>query len=1015
MPRNYQPVEFNTFVGGLVTEASPLNFPTNASLDEENFVLNKDGTRSRRLGMQFEPGYQIINSSSSLVNGDLITSSFKWSNAGGLSTNTIICVQMGSSIDFFRGNAETISITKFYTYTFSGLDPIERFSYASVDGKLIVANGQKQIAVFQYDTSDTNPATAISVSFKTLLIRDLFGLDDGTLRSGTDISTRPYSATGNHIYNLRNQGWATPRPKWGGDDSKADVIEFFVSKAAGQYPSNADNITAYVYANTDSQAGSKTVDRFDVQNMISNPPANTDSPIGYFIIDALDRGNSRKAAISNLASKYPMNSGSLNSSVLAALKLDQTNGGPKCVCEFGGRIWYSGFEGEVTDGDLHSPKMSSYLLFSRLVTDESDINLCYQAADPTDPTSSDLVDTDGGFIRVEGAYNIIGMAVLQSTMFVLAENGIWSVSGGSGSGFTATNYQVNKVTGSGCISKGSVVIMQDSIFYWGMDGIYAITRNEFGDFKSNNITNKTIKRFYMAIPDDSIRRAEGVYDSYDGYVKWLYNNYLGADDDPIELNLDVNSGAYFKLRIKSLTGGYPLVIKGVPTDPYRISSTVDNVVDSSGNNIITSDSSNVIVNASVRTSGLKEIVYLTLTDDSHYTFSGYTEPFHFDWTDIDGIGIDAYAYLLTGVLSGGDYQRGKQIVYQTTHFGKTETGTVPLIYTSRPYPLYNTDSMTLSPVPESGYQKKIHYFISDGMNFGISPVSGNMDFVKITYTMQPESMQFGISPQSGNLVYAVVPVIPYSWKDDGMQTSISPLDGLLKRTLIIYSNWPPDNMQMGISPTSGSLGLAGDPNWSSVVSLLHFNGTDGSTTITDQKGLTWTVTSNSRLATAQSKFGTSSIINSTGNILGPTSVGTAIGTGDYTIEMWLYPTSNSSETAVLTFSAGPVAGMFYETDGTITWWESSVKRITSTDTAPLNTWTSVAITRTSGTVRMFINGVLQASTYTSSTDLSGNACRYLNENDTLAPYVGYVDEARITSVSRYTTSYTPSTSQFPDS
>src|SRR5574337_242230 len=190
MPRNYQPVEFNTFVGGLVTEASPLNFPTNASLDEENFVLNKDGTRSRRLGMQFEPGYNIINSTSSLVNSELVVSSFKWSNAGGLSTNTIICVQMGNTIDFFKGNAQVISPSKFFSYTFTGLNPVVKFSYASVDGKLIVVTGQKQVWLFAYDVSNPNPATAISVSSKRLLIRDFFGLRSEERRVGKECRSR---------------------------------------------------------------------------------------------------------------------------------------------------------------------------------------------------------------------------------------------------------------------------------------------------------------------------------------------------------------------------------------------------------------------------------------------------------------------------------------------------------------------------------------------------------------------------------------------------------------------------------------------------------------------------------------------------------------------------------------------------------------------------------------------------------------------------------------------------------
>ena len=56
MPQSNQTGEFNTFVGGLVTEASPLTFPENASIDEANFELDRNGSRSRRLGMDYEEG-----------------------------------------------------------------------------------------------------------------------------------------------------------------------------------------------------------------------------------------------------------------------------------------------------------------------------------------------------------------------------------------------------------------------------------------------------------------------------------------------------------------------------------------------------------------------------------------------------------------------------------------------------------------------------------------------------------------------------------------------------------------------------------------------------------------------------------------------------------------------------------------------------------------------------------------------------------------------------------------------
>lgn len=43
---------FNTFVKGLMTEASELNFPEDFSLYEKNFLLHRDGGRDRRKGME---------------------------------------------------------------------------------------------------------------------------------------------------------------------------------------------------------------------------------------------------------------------------------------------------------------------------------------------------------------------------------------------------------------------------------------------------------------------------------------------------------------------------------------------------------------------------------------------------------------------------------------------------------------------------------------------------------------------------------------------------------------------------------------------------------------------------------------------------------------------------------------------------------------------------------------------------------------------------------------------------
>ncbi len=46
--------EVNSFIRGLITEANPIAFPENASLTDENFNLNIDGSRQRRFGLAFE-------------------------------------------------------------------------------------------------------------------------------------------------------------------------------------------------------------------------------------------------------------------------------------------------------------------------------------------------------------------------------------------------------------------------------------------------------------------------------------------------------------------------------------------------------------------------------------------------------------------------------------------------------------------------------------------------------------------------------------------------------------------------------------------------------------------------------------------------------------------------------------------------------------------------------------------------------------------------------------------------
>lgn len=91
-----------------------------------------------------------------------------------------------------------------------------------------------------------------------------------------------------------------------------------------------------------------------------------------------------------------------------------------------------------------------------------------------------------------------------------------------------------------------------------------------------------------------------------------------------------------------------------------------------------------------------------------------------------------------------------------------------------------------------------------------------------------------------------------------------------------------------------------DQYYNSCSLLCHFNGTNGSTAFTDnsKNKTTFTVNGNSQISTVQSKFGgASAYLDGTGDYLSSPSVSDfAFGTGNFTIECWIYSSDVSSAT-----------------------------------------------------------------------------------------------------------------------
>ena len=653
--------EISSFVKGIISEASPLNFPADASRDEENYELNKDGSRDRRLGIDFEDDYTLLDTGYLAANiKDVNISSYKWFNAGNNADNEFAVVQIGDTIHIFDSAKSSVSGTGFLdAITLTGVDATKRFSFASIDGMLVIAAGTDTIHVVTYDNSVFNYTTG------RILTRDLWGIPGN---DNNEISTRPSVRTDSLIYNLQNQGWGIPRKDSGG--TLSDPIQLFFN-AYSKYPSNLEVV--YTGLQFQPVSGGTPFERIYTNLYDDQLGLDAKAAKGYFIIDALKRGTSRLDEFNANKSKFP----SL-AQTLTSLPADTTSGGSSLIADFAGRVFFGGFEGEVVDGDANSPVLSSYIFFSQLVKSRNDIFKCYQNGDPTSREVSDLLDTDGGFIRISGAKKLYGLVALSNNLFILADNGVWMVLGGSDYGFSATNYAVNKISSFGCNSKDSIVVVNDRILFWGSEGIFQVSKNQYGDWTCNNISEGTIQSIYDSIEDTDKSTVKGIYDQFDKKIRWLYNQDSDTTNSNTvrEIVLDVSLGSFSKTRIYNLVTNSPDVVGFIQTASFL--SGMEDVAVVVGADSVLVDGEQVVISRNTRTSGLQSIKYIVLHGsvggNVGFSFAQYKDDSFHDWKSVDGIGVDAKGFILTGTITASDSAVAKQTPYLTMHFRRTENG-----------------------------------------------------------------------------------------------------------------------------------------------------------------------------------------------------------------------------------------------------------------------------------------------------------------------------------------------------
>lgn len=601
MPRGQNISVINSLSRGYLTEATPLTFPENACTDTINCVFDRTGFASRRPGFDFEDRYGTTN----ITFTGCVVNSYLWLNVSGEGDVSFVVVQVGETLYYYKVLSEqslsaskhshTTSLSSFYSPGTTSVATLD-CQFSSGNGRMFVTNGHLESFYVSYDlASDSFTETEL-----TLQYRDLIGDTADSLAVDNRPAVSVSGLDAHHHYNLLNQGWtSTTLASW--DTARTDM------------PSNAD--VSWYFKDTSDNFDFTIVD----QRAVGNSPA----PKGHFIysIYNTNRSSNQSGATDSTISQERVSNSAF----------------------FAGRIFFSGIK--VTGEN-------SKIFFTQILSSDAQYGLCYEANDPTSETLFDLLPTDGGVIDIQDAGTIYKMFPALNALIIFASNGVWTLTGSQGIGFTANDYTLSKVSSVRSISSKSFIDVEGIPYWWNLDGIYTVTLDpQTNAIKVISTTDTTIKTFYDTIPGESKQYAKGTYDSFTKKLHWIYKSApsISFEDKYVfdrMLTFSLITNAFIPWSIDTSRVQIHAVVDIIGTSgAFGAVNVVDSAVNvtDSGTQVIdfenTSDSIDSVI---------KYFCSFISGGTSTSTFAECANTNNVDWFSYDSIGQTYASYFIVG-------------------------------------------------------------------------------------------------------------------------------------------------------------------------------------------------------------------------------------------------------------------------------------------------------------------------------------------------------------------------------
>lgn len=707
MARSHGIVVQNKFIKGLISEATALNFPEDACTDADNVVFDHLGHVDRRLGIDLEGSH--IDTNQVLTGAAMVT--YLWRNVGGDGDLYYTVVQIGDTIHFYKvsssaslsggKHANTIALSAFFASGVSSVSTLE-CQFTQGNGILFVTNPNCDPFYISYSIGgDTFTATKI-----TIQQRDFVGVSDGLATQ-----ERPTSISDAHRYNLANQGWPSKYLIQSatsfliGTGSKAftttagmpilvgDRVRVYSRATPGSLGPSANTgnimigtVTAYsgttLTVNVTATNGAGTLADWNIVEepnnieawniLFGNYPNNCDiwwryknsssvfAPTTEFVnrFSGIDLANKGHFVLNVFNQDRAAASGIL------ALSAVTTGAARPATCAF--------FAGRVFYGGIQSSGYNARIYFSQVLDDVSRAGFCYQVNDPTAETFFDLLPTDGGYIDILEAGQILKLVPVLNSLLVICTTGVWNITGSQGLGFVANDYSVHKISAMVSSSANALVEINGIPIWWTPDGIVTLEMDpQTQAFSVKTIIGQSILGFYQGIPLESRRYARGVWDPEDYKVHWLYRSTASTTfneryifDRMLTLNL--LSGSFSPWSTTTTQGRiHGAVAVRAQGGTYSQST----VTSASGANVVqaASGANNVIVfspsTSSTGNSGTL-IKYLTSYISGGNTPVTFSECYRTTYKDWETLSLQDYtSFFVTGYRIHGDGMRKYQSNY----------------------------------------------------------------------------------------------------------------------------------------------------------------------------------------------------------------------------------------------------------------------------------------------------------------------------------------------------------------